>query len=213
MAISFTPFIYDIEDDLLSNTYVLFDSFNNAVIIDPGSEYNGIIKYLDKHNLYPKAILLTHGHVDHIGGVNILLNSFDIPIYIHEEDKICLKNPHYNLSMYVHKDVNINKEPIIINDNDRLSLLEEEIIVIYTPFHTKGSVCYYLKNEGYLFSGDTLFNQSIGRDDFSNSSPKTKYNSLAKLMQLPDNVKVMPGHGKFTSIGEERNKNPFIKQL
>ena len=99
-----------------------------------------------------------------------------------------------------------------VSDKEIINELKEGIEVIETPFHTRGSVCYYLEDSGILFSGDTLFKSSIGRDDFPGSCPKEKDRSLAKIMELSDTVKVYPGHGLFTFIGEEKKYNPFVKR-
>ena len=206
------PFIYEDEDDLMANTCIVIDN-NDCVAIDPSKAYDGIVKFIEKNNLTLKAVLLTHGHFDHTRGVEILLHQYQVPLYIGFYDEDYLTSPYKNLSAFM-KDGphSLSVEATTISDKEIIRELKEDIEVIETPFHTRGSVCYYLKDSGVLFSGDTLFKSSIGRDDFPGSCPKEKDRSLSKLMNLPDDVKVYPGHGLFTFIGEEKKYNPFVKR-
>lgn len=204
------PFIYPDEDDLIANTYIAVDN-NKCVIIDPSKDYDGLIKFIKKNDLEPKAILLTHGHFDHMRGINVLLDAFHLPLYIGFYDQDNLIDGRKNLSsLFSNKPCVINCSPITISNGDKIRVLSEDIEVIETPFHTEGSVCYYLKDSKILFSGDTLFKNSIGRDDLPGACPKKKKASLERIMQLPDDVKVYPGHGEFTNIGNEKKYNPFV---
>ena len=211
MSMKVIPFIYDDYDDLFANTYILVDDSLSCLVIDPSRKYEGIINYIEKSGLTLKGVLLTHGHFDHMRGVDLLIEKYRVPLYIGFYDEDCLKDPKKNLSYYMGMEMMVVNSPAItVSDKEILHLLNEDIEVIYTPFHTIGCVCYYLKDSKILFSGDTLFRFSIGRDDFPNSSPKDKRASLNKLMALPEDVKVYPGHGAFTKIGEERRNNPFV---
>ena len=203
-------FVYHSLDELMANTYVIYDDHRHAFIVDPSCNYDGVINFIKDNKLKPLGILLTHNHFDHIKGVNRLIKAFDIPIYIHEEDYEGLYDPDLNFSSENDMSVVISTPAIKITDYQIIKGLEEDILVIHTPFHTGGSVCYYLDNNKMLFSGDTLFYMSIGRNDFSTSEPKKTKDSLKKLFALKDDVNVYPGHGINTSIGHERNKNPFI---
>ncbi len=204
------PFIYDDEDDLMANAYLLVDD-SSCVVIDPSKNYDGVANFIKKNNLQLKAILLTHGHFDHMRGVDTLLNNFPSPLYIGFLDAPNLIDEKKNLSAYMNDEkVVIDTKPITVCESDTIKLLSEDIIVIDTPFHTEGSVCYYLKDSGILFSGDTLFKNSIGRDDLPGSISKEKGKSLQKLMALPEETKVYPGHGGFTTIGWEKKHNPFV---
>ena len=205
------PFYYDDFDDLCANTYVLI-SEDSCVVIDPSHQYDGIVKYIEKNQLKLKAILLTHGHFDHMRGVDILLKNYDVPLYIGFNDEVALKDSKRNLSRFFNnEEIIINHPSITVSDKDVISVLKETITVIETPFHTVGSVCYYLKDSKILFSGDTLFKGSVGRDDLPGAISKKKYESLAKLMELPEDVKIYPGHGKSSTIGFEKKYNPFVK--
>ena len=201
-------FDYNSLDELRSNTFILY-SEKEAIVIDPSDTGESVINFLNKRNLTLLAILLTHGHFDHIRGVNRLLKDFDVPVYIHNEDEQMLKNPYINCSFDAN--VEVNKKPTLINDGDVLSFPFCEIKVIHTPFHTRGSVCYYLKDNNVLFSGDTLFKMSVGRDDLPNSIPNKRSESLKRIKSLPGVTKIYPGHGSNSTIEFELNFNAFLK--
>ena len=200
-------FNYQDLDDLYANTYVVSDSFNNCVVIDPSVDNDGVSNYISKHNLTLKAVLLTHGHFDHIRGVDRFVN---VPLYIHQLDEAMLYNSYLNGSTMLAKEIIVKHKCEFIKDNDVLDLLEDKIHVIHTPFHTKGSVCYYFTNNRLLFSGDTLFKGSIGRDDLPNSIPSKMKESLGKLKTLPKDCKIYPGHGSNSTLEFELNYNYFL---
>lgn len=206
------PFIYKDIDDLCANTYILVDSKNECLVIDPSREYDGLFNFINKNKYRLKAILLTHGHFDHLRGAQKLLNSFNCKLYIGFDDEEFLLNSNLNLSSYCNENVVVKEKPITIADKEIIDEIEEKIEVIYTPYHTPGSVCYYLKDSAILFSGDSLFKMSVGRSDFPRSQPKLLDSSLRKIISLPENVKVYPGHGEFTNIGFEKKSNPFVKR-
>ncbi len=205
------PFIYDDIDDLFANTYLLIDKSSSCVVIDPSKDNDNLINYIRKNNLVLKAILLTHGHFDHIRGVSRLVTAFNCPVYISFEEKETLTNTLFNCSYMGENEVIVDEEVTLVNDGDAIDILDEPISVIATPFHTKGSLCYYLKESKALFSGDFLFEGSVGRCDLPTSSRKDFANSISKILALPDETKVYPGHGSFTSIARERKSNPFLK--
>ena len=200
-------FDYNSFDELLANTYVVFDDDKNAVIIDPSKDYEGIVNYLKKNELNPIAILLTHGHFDHFGGVNVLLENYpNLKVYIEGHDYELLGDPTKNCSYMCGESLIIDIDPIFVKDGTVLKLLkDEEIVAINTTFHTMGSSCYYFKNNNWLFSGDTLFAGGIGRYDLPTSCPKLIQQSLGKLKSLNPNVKIYPGHGPNSIIGNEIN--------
>ena len=132
-------FDYNDIEELLSNTYVISDKDGNAAVIDPSKDNDGVINFLDKHNLSLKAILLTHGHFDHMRGVNRLVNKYHIPVYIHYEDEENLKDSYMNCSSMCGEDIVVNAKPITVKDNEELNILSEgPIKVIHTPFHKIG---------------------------------------------------------------------------
>ena len=200
-------------DDLCANTYVVFDENKNCVVIDPSVDNDGIIKYINKNNLNLKLILLTHGHFDHIRGVNRLCANYpEAKLLIHHLDELMLKDPFINGSADMDEEIVIKTEPILLNGDETLDVLEDPIKVIHTPFHTKGSVCYYFINNKYLFSGDTLFKNSIGRDDLPNADPSKVYQSLDKIKKLPRETKIYPGHGSNTILDNELSYNYFLSR-
>ena len=206
------PFIYNDIDDLIANTYLLIDKNDFCVVVDPSVDNDKLSDYISNNNLILKAILLTHGHVDHIRGVDRLVSKFNSEVYVHYLDESSLKNPNLNLSSWMNENVVVKSKVKTVTDKDIIKVLDEDIEVIHTPFHTDGSVCYFLEESKLLFSGDTLFKLSIGRDDFETSNRRLRNQSLEKLMALSDDIKVYPGHGGFTTIGFERNNNPFVKK-
>lgn len=197
--------------ELSANTYLVIDNDLNAVVIDPSKNDDRLYQFIISKGLKLKAILLTHAHFDHTGGINRLTSRFDIPIYIHKNEIDAINNPLFSLSETQEE---IKGNFVAVNDGDKLNLLNDETIrVIHTPFHTNGSVCYLFEKSNYLLSGDTLFYQSIGRDDFMNSCPKLRASSLKKLKTLDKNIRVFPGHGKNTTIKEELENNYYVQNL
>ena len=204
-------FFYNDNDDLCANTYVVIDDDNKCVIIDPSAANDGIINYLTRHQYQPVAVLLTHGHFDHIRGVDRLIKKYKIDLYVNQDDAVMLNNPNLNCSYMVGDAFTLESEAKTLVDGQTLDLLNDEtIIAIHTPFHTKGSTCYYFKNNKYLFSGDTLFKESIGRDDLPHSDPRKIYSSLDKLKLLPKETKIFPGHGPNTVLESELLLNRFL---
>ena len=202
--INVITFNYDSIEELHSNTFIAIDSSFSCVVIDPSKDYDGILNYIKSHNLTLKGILLTHAHFDHFIGVNRLKEVYDVPIYIGYEDVETLTNPEDNCSYMSPYVFTMNYKVTPVGDNEIIHLIEEDIKVIYTPYHTKGSVCYYLDKSKILFSGDSLFYHGIGRSDLPTGNASQTIPSLKKIMTLDDEVKVYVGHGKNTSIKEER---------
>ena len=177
--IKIVPFIYEGVDELYANTYLLIDSDNNCVVIDPAKEYPGIVNYIKKNELNLKAILLTHGHVDHMRGVDILVEAFNAPLYIGFDDEDKLSDTYANVSYLLGENLVIKSKANTIADNEVLHLLNEDIKVIAVPYHTAGSVCFYLKESGLLFTGDFIIMHSVGRSDLPSARPKELNNSMA----------------------------------
>jgi len=209
--IKVVPFIYEGIDELYANTYLLSDSDNNCVVIDPAKDYPGIVNYIKKNKLNLKAILLTHGHVDHMRGTDLLADTFNAPIYIGFDDEDKLNDPYANVSYFLGENLVIKNKAITIADNEVLHLLNEDIKVITVPYHTAGSVCFYLKESGILFAGDFIIMHSVGRSDLPSAMPKELNNSMAKVLALPDNTKIYGGHGPSSTLEIERRVNPFVK--
>lgn len=201
------PFIYNNDpDELLSNTFLIVDSNNDCVVIDPSKNNENLRNFIVKNNYNLKAILLTHGHYDHFKGAEIL----NVPLYIDAEDNCMLLDSYLNCSEMMEFPY-IYKGDIQFYPNDKdLKLLNENISIIKTPYHTRGSVSIYLIDNKALFTGDLLFKNGIGRCDLPNNAARERAASFSKIFSLEDDIKVYPGHGPFTSIGDERKLNNFV---
>ncbi|WP_160671377.1 MBL fold metallo-hydrolase [Clostridium sp. C8-1-8] len=186
------------------NCYIVInDTTNEGIVIDPGADSEKIIDYLETKNIKPVVILITHGHFDHVGAVVDIKDKYGIEFYINQiEEELILKNT------YVFG--NIPKADHHLNDGDELEFAGIKLKCIHTPGHTPGGMCFLMGD--ILIAGDTLFQQSIGRTDFTGGDFATLINSITeKLMILDDSVRVLPGHGDTTTIGFERNNNPFLE--
>lgn len=171
-----------------------------AFLIDPGADGDTIKETLQKLGVTAVAVLLTHAHFDHTGA---LADFSDLPIYIGEKEAPCLNNPSYHLGRMV-GDRNPRPDPTtLLKDGDSFSVAGMDISVIFTPGHSMGGVCY-LVDDAVLFSGDTLFYQGRGRDDFPGGDPQTLTDSLQKLFSLEKDYPVYPGHGPSTRLYEEK---------
>ena len=194
------------------NIYVLIDEKSkDACIVDPGGNGNLLIKNIEDLECNIKYILLTHGHFDHAGAAEEMAAHYQIPVYAGENEKGTLESTTKNLSGPM------MGQPEVYHATDYLKDMEEQTIAgmkvrtLFTPGHTEGGVCYYLPNEMVVFSGDTLFCESVGRTDFPGGSASTLIRSIQeKLMPLPDFIKVYPGHNAMTTIGNERGYNPYL---
>ena len=190
--------------------FIINEETKEMLIVDPGDSAQMIVEKIRLGVLIPKAILLTHGHFDHVMAAQELAKTFDLKIYAHEEEKDTLNHPGKNVSAMIGRQDSYHAD-IFVKDGELLQLAGMEIKVLHTPGHTPGGCCYYLEKEQVLFSGDTLFCQSVGRTDFPGGSMSQIVRSIkSKLLALPDNVKVYPGHMDLTTIGMERRQNPFL---
>ena len=195
-----------------TNCYIIInEETNECLIVDPGSSPERIKAAVDELKLTPVAILLTHGHFDHAGAADEVSKLFDIKIYAHEDEKETLENPENNLSgNFMFEPVKYHAD-VYLKDGQEVDLAGLHFRVIFTPGHTVGGCCYYFSYQSVLFSGDTLFYGAIGRTDFPGGSMSTLVNCVRdKLMVLPEDTVVYPGHDEATSIEEERIHNPYI---
>ena len=194
-----------------TNCYIVQnEETKEAVIIDPANYPKKMRSYISEEGLDIKAILLTHGHFDHIMGIDALLEEFDVPVYVHEDERELICDAVLNESNVYTNGYTFTGADYI-RDGQVLKFAGYEFKVIHTPGHTSGGVCYYVESEQTLFSGDTLFYASVGRTDFPTSSMSALVRSIReKLLILPDDTIVYPGHMGATSIANEKEKNPFI---
>lgn len=206
-----------------TNCYIISnEALKEAIVIDPADNADKIEEYLKSNDLVCKGILLTHGHFDHIMAAKEMALNAGAKIYAHEAEVGLLEDGNLNASYnFMNKDFCLTPD-VLLKDSDRLELIDLTFQVIHTPGHTAGGVCYYLeetlgpvssnlKGKGTLFSGDTLFRESIGRTDLPTGNGGQLLASIKnKLMPLEDGVVVYPGHGGPTSIGYERSNNIFL---
>ncbi len=188
------------------------EATHEAMVIDPGDDISKIVALLEKHNLKVKQIVITHAHIDHVGGAMKLRALTGAPILLNENDYALLKMLDVQaawLGMAAPDAVKIDQS---LAQGDSLTTGSLVATVLHTPGHTEGSICLYFPAEKKLIAGDTLFAGNIGRTDLPGGSMAKILASLkGKLMELPDETLVVPGHGSLTTIGDERELNPYLQ--
>lgn len=194
----------------LANTYLAIRD-GKTLIIDPGQKIEVITTLIEKNQLEPLGILLTHGHFDHINTVPELQAKYQIPVYMFEQEIPMLDDAKLNGSLSFVGPLTYQAEVTPLYADETLNLGPFAFKVIHTPFHTSGSVCFYFNEEKTLFTGDTLFKNSIGRSDLPTGSFRTIKPSLHKLSILPADVAIYPGHGPSSTIGTEIKFNRYFK--
>lgn len=194
------------------NCYLYWDEqTRDGVIIDPGLDEHVIIDSVNKSGMTPKAILLTHGHGDHIAAVKPVKDHFDLPLYVGRGDKELLRSPSANVSELIGQPIVAPEPDHLVDDEQTLAIGSLRFTVLATPGHTPGGVCYLDEEANLVFTGDSLFWGSIGRTDLPGGSLNTLLDSIkTKLLKLPDGITCYPGHGPRTTIGAEKSQNPFL---
>lgn len=195
-----------------TNTYTIANpETREAVIVDPAARGDFLAKMYKDQRLKPVAIVLTHGHFDHIGALAALRESYpDIKVYAGAAEKELLANPRLNLSEMFGTTMSESAD-IYLEDGEEIELIGAKVRAIHVPGHTIGGTCYYFVDDGICFSGDTLFNESVGRSDFPTGDEHALLTSIKdKLFTLPESTVVYPGHNSKTDIRYEKNNNPYF---
>lgn len=190
---------------LQTNCYLLIKN-DSCLIVDPGNESEKIIQYIDQLQVKPLAILLTHAHYDHIGAVDVVRNHYQIDVYIHKEEDSWLPSLELNGGQ-----LSINRADHLFTTDGEQKIGDFTFELLHTPGHSPGGVSFYFKNDRAVFTGDALFQRSIGRTDFRFGNHQQLLDSIqTKLLTLPEDTVVLPGHGPATTIGMEKSSNPFL---
>lgn len=195
-----------------TNCYFVYrEGTNDVIFFDPADKGDYIYETLKEKDLHVKGILLTHGHFDHIWGCNKLRELSGAPIYAYEEEKVLCEDAVVNVSEQVGRPYTVIPDRYL-KDGEEITIADMTCRLIATPGHTVGSCCYYFEDAGILIAGDTLFEESVGRTDLATGSAGALVRSIKdKLFTLPDDTKVYPGHGDITTIGHEKQYNPFVQ--
>lgn len=197
------------------NTYLLYDETKEAVIFDPGCyekyEQQELVDFIENEKLTVKSLINTHCHIDHVLGNAFVKRKFGVKLYIHEKDHPVLKSvaayaPNYGFAGYEEADPDF-----YIDENDKIKFGNTILDILFVPGHAPGHVVFYHQESGICIAGDTLFQGSIGRTDLPGGDHQTLLNAIKNvLFTLPEDTKVYPGHGPMTTIGYEKENNPFV---
>ncbi len=197
---------------LQTNGYLVHNE-KDAVFIDPGAEGEKVITAIEEAGVTLQAVILTHAHFDHIGGVERLVQHFDVPLYVHKEEAEWLKEPAKNGSSLFPgiEPISVTWTPKLLSGEGEWKVGPFSFQMFETPGHSPGSISFYMSDENIIFSGDILFQGGIGRTDLPGGSMDTLLSTIhSKLLTLPDETTVANGHGPTTTIGEEKEMNPFL---
>lgn len=197
--------------NLFANCYIVAErKGGKGIVIDPGDEGEKIIDIVNTNKLQIIYIIATHAHIDHIGDVEVVQQTTGAKFLLHSQDSPFLKDPRLNLSSMTEKPRIFPSPQMLLSDGEILRVGEIEIKILHTPGHTPGSIC--LKINECVFTGDTLFAGGVGRTDLSGGNLKQLQKSIAeKLLNLPPDTQIFPGHGPESTIGKEKRENQFIR--
>ena len=194
-----------------TNCYIIVEeSKKRPLIVDPGGDADRIMNKIKELQVSVEAILLTHGHFDHMLAADTLREKYQVKVYLGQDDSELIKNPMENVSGMFGKPMSTHAD-VLLRDGQVLELAGFEIKVLATPGHTKGGVCYYIEKESVAFSGDTIFQASVGRSDFPTGSGASLSKSIReKIFTLPEDTQLFPGHGDSTVVSYEKKYNMFV---
>ena len=198
------------------NTYLLYNEHNECIIIDPGcyfdSEKEDLKSFIVNYKLQPKILLNTHCHLDHVFGNKFIAEEFKLTLNTHQREKEILEMAPTSGLMFNLPFDNYQGEVSYLEEGDFVSLRDDKLEVIHAPGHSPGSICFYCEKQHFIIGGDVLFQNSIGRTDLPYGSHEDLLKNIKeKLFKLPEDVKVYPGHGPETTIGQEMKENPFLQ--
>lgn len=202
---------YFVNGPFMVNTYLLIQD-NEAIVIDPGHVCSALINYIKENNFDLKTVLITHGHIDHIAGINQLRNEFkDLTVYMNEADQELVDNADKQAQLFGLTQMNPVEIDKNIDESGTLQIGNFTFELYHVPGHSQGSICFYINER--IFTGDTLFCGSIGRTDLPGGDYDLLLKSIReKLMPLPPETKIFPGHGGSSTIGFEEETNPYINR-
>lgn len=202
--------------DLGTNGYLVWEEGqSDCLVVDCGASPEALIRTIRQNRWNPVNLILTHGHFDHLAGVEDFRREFpQTQVWIHSLEGAFLTDPDQNLSGYWSKPVICGKADGFLEDGGTISLGKKQFKIIHTPGHSPGSVVFYQEEEGLLFAGDLIFKDSIGRSDFPHSDPGLLMESLKKVLRsIPGDTRIYPGHGPSTTLGREKKHNPYLVEL
>ena len=196
-------------------TYILWDDTQECLIVDPGCEsareQQRLRRFIIDHALTPTLVVNTHAHFDHVLGNLFVTTTYAVASAIHEADSAMLANVSQQSALFGFQVEQPPAATVLLTENEPVRFGHTRLQVLHTPGHTPGGICLYAADAGFVLSGDTLFAGSIGRTDLPGGNYDALIRSIrSKLMTLPDETSVLPGHGPATTIGEERRNNPFL---
>ena len=197
------------------NTYVLYNEFKECIIVDPGcysdEEKEALKDFIEKNGLQPKMLINTHCHLDHVFGNKYVAEAYQLTLQIHKNEEEMLQMAPASGLMFNLPFDNYTGRLIFLKEDDIISLRDDALKVIEAPGHSPGSICFYCEKQKFIIGGDVLFYQSIGRTDLPGGNHESLIKNIKeKLFLLPDDVKVYPGHGPATTIGDEKKYNPYL---
>ncbi len=205
--------MYMVLGPFMTNTYILYNEETmEGLVVDPSFSPEHYIKAISENKIHLRSIFLTHGHVDHMAGMNELRKAFPAAkMYMDKRDQPFLRDPEKNLSYMFPVPTLVDDADVWVKNGDEIETCGYTFQVIDTAGHTPGGISFYMKREGLVFTGDSLFQGSIGRTDFPGGSLKELTGTIKKnLFSLPDSTVVLSGHGEQTTIGQEKKTNPFL---